>query len=384
MLLWRSPPDATWNHEQEKTQGMKQKTWVILAIGVLLAGGYWWFSFGGQKTADDESAAGAEKTVQAPVATVKVAPIKKGTLVEEIAIYGTVVPAAGAVQIFSVPYESRIHHIFVTEAQRVSEGDTLLEIDPSPDTTLQTQQARNDFETAKKAFEYMQQRFDLKLATNDQVLQTKQALEQAQAKLESLRRRGSESPRTIRADVAGMISKVSVQEGAITAAGAPMVEMVAQNRLEARLGMEPEYIDKVKPGQEVSLVRVNGTESDKIVGHIRKVSRAADPATRLVQVFTDVPAASHFLLNEYIMGKITVASAQGLIVPRSAVLPEEDHYVLFTVKDGYAREHTVRVGLENGKDAEVAAKELQPGEPVVTLGNYELKDGMPVKMDELR
>jgi multidrug efflux pump subunit AcrA (membrane-fusion protein) len=84
------------------------------------------------------------------------------------------------------------------------------------------------------------------------------------------------------------------------------------------------------------------------------------------------------------MGKITVASAQGLIVPRSAVLPEEDHYVLFTVKGGHAQEHTVRVGLENGKDAEVAAKELQPGEPVVTLGNYELKDGMAVKMDEPR
>ena len=360
---------------------MKQKAWGILAIGALLAGGYWWFSYGGQKTADDESAAGKE---EGPVATVRVAPIKQGTVVEEIAIYGTVVPAAGAVQIFSVPYESRVHRIFVTEAQRVSRGDTLLEIEPSPDTTLQTQQARNDYESAKKALEYMQQRFDLKLATNDQLLQTKQTLEQAQAKLESLRRRGSEGPRTIGADVAGLVSKVSVQEGAIIAAGAPMVEMVAQNRLEARLGLDPEYIDKVKLGQEVSLARVNGAGSDKIVGHIRKVSRAADATTRLVQVFTDLPSASNFLLNEYIMGKITIASARGLIVPRSAVLPQEDRYVLFTVKNGHAQEHTVRVGLENEKDAQVAAKELQPGEPVVTLGNYELKDGMAVKIDELR
>ena len=363
---------------------MNRKVLSGLAIVTLFAGGYWWFTDGGQKTVDDESATGKTETEQGPVAAVKVAPIKNGALAEEIAIYGTVVPAAGAVQIFSVPFESRIRRIFVTEAQQVSAGDTVLEIEPSPDTALQTEQARNEYESAKKALEYMQQRFDLKLATNDQVLQTKQALEQAQAKLESLRRRGSEGPRTIRADVAGVVAKVSAQEGAIIAAGAPMIEMVAQNRLEARLGIEPGYIDRVKPGQEVSLVRVNGTESNKIVGHIRKVSRAADPGTRMVQVFTDLPDSSHFLLNEYVMGKIIVASAQGLLVPRSAVLPEGDHYVLFTVKDGHAREHTVRVGLENGKDAEVAAKELQPGESVVTLGNYELKDGMAVKTDGLR
>ncbi|HUK91389.1 MAG TPA: efflux RND transporter periplasmic adaptor subunit [Blastocatellia bacterium] len=363
---------------------MNRKVLSGLAIVTLFAGGYWWFTYGGQKTADNESATGKAETEQAAVATVKVAPIKRGTVLEEIAIYGTVVPAAGALQIFSVPYESRVRRIFVTEAQRVSAEDILLEVEPSPDTALQTQQARNDYESAKKALEYMQQRFDLKLATNDQVLQTKQALEQAQAKMESLHRRGSEGPRTIRADVAGLISKVSVQEGAIIAAGNQMVEMVAQHRLEARMGVDPEYIDKVKPGQEVFLAHVNGTGADKVVGHIHKVSRAADPATRMVQVFVDVPASSHFLLNEYIRGKLTVASAQGLIVPRSALLPQEDHYVLFTVKDGHAWEHIVRVGLENGKDAEVVAKELQPGEPVVTLGNYELKNGMAIKTEGLR
>jgi len=81
---------------------------------------------------------------------------------------------------------------------------------------------------------------------------------------------------------------------------------------------------------------------------------------------------------------IQPALADGFIVPRSAILPEEDHYVLFTVKDGRAREHTVRVDLENEKEVTVIANDLHTGEPVVTLGNYELKDGMAVKVDESR
>ena len=89
-------------------------------------------------------------------------------------VYGTVVPAAGAVQTF----QCRLKAVFVIflspKPSGFPSGDALLEIEPSPDTSLQTQQARNDYESAKKALDYMQQRFDLKLATNDQLLQAKQ------------------------------------------------------------------------------------------------------------------------------------------------------------------------------------------------------------------
>ena len=103
-----------------------------------------------------------------------------------------------------------------------------------------------------------------------------------------------------------------------------------------------------------------------------------------MQVFAELPSTSKFLLGEYVLGKLPIASAEGFIVPRSAVLPEEDHYVLFTVKDGHAREHIVRVDLESEKDVEVFANDLHTGEPAVILGNYELKDGMAVKVDESR
>jgi membrane fusion protein (multidrug efflux system) len=350
----------------------------------LVAAGYWWFSRGGGAPEDDETSGDKTAATQQAIASVKVAPIKKETIAEEITVYGTVVPAAGAVQTVSLPFESRVRRILITEGQKIAAGEVLMEIAPSPDTNLQVQQARNEYDSDKKAFEYMRQRFDLKLATNDQLLQTQQALEQAQAKLESMRRRGSEGPRTIHADVAGLIAKVVVQEGAIVPAGSSLIEVVAQNRLAVRLGVEPENIDKVKLGQTVLLRRVNVPESEGIAGKIGRVSRAADPTTRLVQVFADLPSSSQFLLGEYVLGNITIASAQGLIVPRAAVMPRDDHYVLFTIREGHAREHNVRVGLQNKNHVEVIGTELHADEPVVTLGNYELKDGMPVKVDGSR
>ena len=366
---------------------MKRRSWVSLTVTtfLILAGGYWWFSLGGPLAArDQDTAAGESESIEGPVATVQVTPIKQGTIAEEITVYGTIVPAAGAVQTITVPFESRVRRIFVTEGQQVSRGDALLEIEPSPETNLQTQQARNDYQSAQKQLQYMQQRFDLKLATNDQLLQAQQGLEQAQAKLESLRRRGSEGSQTIHADTASLVSKVAVQEGAIVSAGSAMIEMVAQNRLQARLGIEPLDSSRVKAGQIVSLARINVPGTQTVVGRIRKLSRAADPTTHLIDSFVDLPSSSGFLLNEYVAGKISVAAAPGLVVPRSAVLPKADHYVLFTVKAGRAQEHTVQVRLANEREVEVIGNDLLAEEPVVTLGNYELKDGMAVKVDPSR
>ena len=373
--------------KKERHRNMRGKFWgaLIVMTVTVLAGGYGWFSHSGQLTSQDaDKAAGQADSQQGPVAPVEVAPIKEGTIAEEITVYGTIVPAAGAVQAITVPFESRVRRILVTEGQQVSKGEPLLEIEPSAETNLQTQQARNEYQSAQKALQYMQQRFDLKLATNDQLLQAQQALEQAQAKLESLRRRGSEGAQTIHADAASLVSKVAVQEGAIVSAGNAMIEMVAQNRLQARLGIEPADSSKVKAGQEVSLARINVPGTHAVIGRIRKLSRAANATSHLIDGFVDLPSSSGFLLNEYVAGRISVASAQGLVVPRSAVLPAADRYVLFTVKGGRAQEHTVQVRLANAREVEVNGKDLVAGEPVVTLGNYELKDGMAVKVEPSR
>ena len=76
-----------------------------------------------------------------------------------------------------------------------------------------------------------------------------------------------------------------------------------------------------------------------------------------------------------------MASAQGLIVPHSAVLPEGRGHSLFTIKDNRAVKHLVQVGLRNDKEVEIKGAGLQAGESVVVLGNYELKNGMAVKVE---
>lgn len=104
---------------------------------------------------------------------------------------------------------------------------------------------------------------------------------------------------------------------------------------------------------------------------------------RLVDVFVQSARSEGFLLGEYILGSLTLASGRGLIIQRSAVLPEDDHYSLFTVSGGRAVKHRVAIGLENDNDVQVTGEGLKAGQQVVVSGNYELKDGVVLAGDAL-
>lgn len=374
---------------------------LIVAIAcIVLTGGYIWFSYGHKQalkegsvkfqpqlaTTDSDPAPGANDQV----ATVQVVPIREGTITENITAYGTVIPAPGAVQTVSLPFESRVRRIFVSNGQRVSSRKTLLEVDPSPDTRLQVEEARSAAQSAKQTLKHVQQRFDLKLATNEELVQAKQTFQEAQLRLESLERKGVGQRQQIRVSIQGIVNNVSVQEDSIVSAGSTLLEIVDQNRIEVKLGVEPEDMNYLRADQPVLLSPVNMSESRYITGRIRAISRSVNPATRLVDVFVELPlspefiegsSSNRFLLDEYVMGKIAIESKAGVVVPRSAILPEEDHYVLFTVKDGHAKKHTAQIGLEDEKDVEVIGSGFLPGDPVVILGNYELRDGMAVKVE---
>jgi membrane fusion protein, multidrug efflux system len=321
--------------------------------------------------------------VQGPVALVQTAPVRKGVMTEYLTSYGAVIPAPGALRSVSVPFESQVVKVMVSNGQKVSRGNKLLEIKPSPDTRLKWEQARQDLETARQTLKDLEGRFALKLATNDQLLKARLSLRQAQLRVASMKKRGIGPPRTLVAPVDGLIKKVFVQEGAIVGAGQPLAEVVGQDRLEVRLGVEPDAIARIKGRQPVVVTRVNVPALAPVTGQVRKVSYGVNPNTRLVDVFVSLPSTADFLLGEAVAGQIVVARAKGRIVPRSAVLPAGGGaYTLFTLKNGRAVKHLVRVNLETDREVELINRDLKVGEPVVVRGNYELQDGMAVKVQE--
>lgn len=321
-----------------------------------------------------------------PVATVKAVRARMGEISASITAYGNVTAEQGEVAVYSIPFECRVRHLRVIGGQQVQKGSTLVEVEPSADAKLQFAEARNALDAANKDLKQVHQRFEMKLATNQDLFLSQQTAQVAQIRLENWLERGAaEKQQTITAEGAGLINKIAVQEGQIVLAGAPLLELVSRDKIEVKLGIEQSEVTRLHENQPVQIFAIGGgSASDGIPGKVRLITQRVNPDTRLVDVLVTPESHDALLLDGFVRVVLQAETKQALIVPRDAVLPGEQDYELFTVKDGHAVKCPVKLGLQNDREVEVIGEQLKVGDLVVTLGNYELEDGMAVSGENLR
>jgi RND family efflux transporter MFP subunit len=353
---------------------MKKRQIVIVAIvGVLIVGALVWIA--------QRFGIGQEEKKAAPVPEVQVAKVERKTITEKIIVYGSVVAQPGKTHTVSIAFETRVRHVLVAPGQFVHENDPLIEIELSPAAQVQFQQAKNASEAARKELKQTQERFNLKLATNQDLSAAEKTTRDAEAQLTALQRAGAGGDNRIHSDMSGIIAKVDAQDGQIVAPGGPLVEIVAENEIEVKLGVEPEDLSAAQEGAAILIVPVNDPTAAKVEGSIRLVTRRIDPTTRLVDVYVALPQGTKLLLDQYVRGEIQRTEKDALVVPRSAVLPNESReFELFTVTNNRAVKHTVKIGAENQREMQIIADDLHKGDSVVTVGNYELEDAMAVEI----
>jgi membrane fusion protein, multidrug efflux system len=356
---------------------MNRKEIIFTAAALVLVAALAWFAqrFIGSK----------EQKRTGPVPQVQVAKVERKTITENVIVYGSVVAQPGKTHSVSVAFETRVRHILVAPGQFVQENDPLTEIEPSPAAQLQFQQAKNAADAARKELKQVQDRFNLKLATNQDVSAAEKTARDAEAQLTALQRAGAGGDNRIHADVSGVVAKVNVQDGQIVPAGNPLVEIVAENEIEVKLGVEAEDLSAAQVGAPITIFPMNDPSASKVEGSIRLVTRRIDPTTRLVDVYVSLPEGTKLLLDGYVRGEIQRTEKDALVVPRAAVLPNESRgYEVFTVVNNHAVKHNVKIGAENSNELQAIADDLHEGDPVVVVGNYELEDGMAVEIPKTK
>jgi len=352
---------------------MKKRQIIIVTIAVvLIVGALVWIA--------QRFGIGQEEKKAAPVPEVQVAKVERKTITEKVIAYGSVVAQPGKTHSVSIAFETRVRHILVAPGQFVPKDDPLVEIELSPGAQVQFQQARNAA-AARKEFKQTQERFNLKLATNQELSAAEKTARDAEAQLTALQHAGAGGDNRIHSDTSGVIAKVDVQDGQIVPPGGPLVEIVAENEIEVKLGVEAEDLSAAQAGAPITIVPVNDPTATKVEGTVRLVTRRIDPTTRLVDVYVALPEGTKLLLDGYVRGEIQRTEKDVVVVPRSAVLPNESReFEVFTVANNRAVKHTVKIGAENPQEMQVIADDLHEGDSVVTVGNYELEDGMAVEI----
>ena len=312
-------------------------------------------------------------------ALVQLTPARVMPLAERLRAYGTVEFAPEGGRTLSLEAESLISQVLVASGQRVRQGEVLLRVAPSISDRLQLQQAQIAVRFALADQQRLASLSARQLATNAEVQVARQTLAKAQATLHDLRvRLRTLQAGMVRAPINGVVETVSVHQGDLIAAGQPLLHLSTGNALRIVLGVEPEDLPRVKVGNSVRIPPVYGTRSP-LSGTIQQIYWQVDPKTRLAQVVVPMAAAPGLLPGAMVRAEIVLGRQKALAIPDSAVLRQGDRAYCFVDVHGKAQQRWIETGWREG--GWIAVREgLQAGEEVVSLGNYELREGMALRV----
>lgn len=313
----------------------------------------------------------------APSVQVETVMLQQQQMADTVSGYGLVSPDTAALQSISLPRAGQIMSLLVSPGQVVRKGAPLLEFATGADVALAYLQARHAVEFAASEVARTGQLLKQQLATQSQLAAARKSFEDAQAALRAQENIGAgRALERVVAPFDGVVMGLQAGQGDRLAAGAPAMQMARAGAQRVVLGVEPDAVARVRPGMPVSVEPVFES-ARKIPGRVAQVFGLINAQTQFVDVLVDVPRGG-LMPGTRVRAEIQLDSRNEWVVPRSAVLRDGAGAYVFQVRSGRARRVAVQTGLE--QDGLIAVHgALAPGEPVVSVGNYELQDGMGVR-----
>jgi membrane fusion protein, multidrug efflux system len=312
----------------------------------------------------------------ARVVVVEVQPVARGTIARQVTVTGTVEPVR------SVGVNSQlagaVNSVLVEEGSTVRRGTVLARMD-ARELAAQLAAAEAGYEVAKASYERAEQLRERRVITLPEYERERTAHASAAAQLDQLRTRIGFA--TVTAPVNGVITEKRVEAGDVVGNQARLFTIAEISELVTRVGVSELDVVELRQGDAVTIT-LDAFPNQQLRGRIRRVFPAADPTTRLVPVEVVFDAASARLARPGFLARVTfdlATSDNVLLLPVSAVLGGQGAQAVFTVENGTAARRTVTTGLTSQGRIEIVSG-LSEGDPVVVVGNTNLRDGMTVRV----
>jgi RND family efflux transporter MFP subunit len=322
----------------------------------------------------DSAAAGTAADTQAVVAAATTV-ARVQPFPQVVRAIGTVAPRPGRFAELAAPAPTRVARIRVAPGERVAEGDTLVELERAPfDAAAQSADAA----LASAEHAYARALRLVKAGILPQKDADQATADLAQARVAAVTAQRAQQLATLRAPLAGVVTRMSAVLGAAVDASQPLVAVADPRTLDAVFTVAPGAAAAIRAGDSVGVTAGEGEQGESLgAGVVTSVGAGVDSASRAVLVRSAIAHPARTLrIGESVFGRIVAGvHPQAVVVPVGALVPAGDGYQVFVVDSAaVAHARPVTVGERSEALVEIV-KGLAPGETVVTTGAYGVEDG---------
>ena len=316
---------------------------------------------------------GAEEVEERP-SPVLLATVERGTIQGQIRAASTI---EAELQV-TVHAEStgRITSLALEEGDTVDEGDTLARIKRDAQS-LGFERAETGLADAEREFDRVEKLFKQGIASQSEYDQAKSSVDAA--KLDIKDRRRDLSNTVVKAPFSGVLTRRFVAEGGFVTSGAQMFEITDFKTLVARVYVPEKELDRIAVGQPADIVG-KAAKNRQGVGEVKRIAPVVDATTGTVKVTIGLPdslagGATGFLPGMYAEVTLTTeVHADVPIVPKPALVHEDEQTFVFIADGDRAKRQLIEVGLSDDDFVEVTAG-LEAGARIIVAGQTGLKDG---------
>jgi membrane fusion protein (multidrug efflux system) len=184
----------------------------------------------------------------------------------------------------------------------------------------------------------------------------------------------------IRAPIGGVVSRRNVKVGNLIQINQSLFKIDDFDPLEAVINVPEREMRLIAADQPVQML-VDAIPGEVFIGAVARVSPVVESATgtfRVVAQFRD----ESMKLRSGMFGRVRIVYDQrsdALVVPRAALMGDEQDASVFVVQDSVAKRRKVKLGYSDNGLVEVVDG-VTEGEDVVTLGQAALRDGAKVEV----
>ncbi|MFO7563026.1 MAG: efflux RND transporter periplasmic adaptor subunit [Enhygromyxa sp.] len=270
----------------------------------------------------------------------------------------------------------RITSLSLEEGDEVREGEILARIRRDAQS-LGVERAATSLADAEREFERVKQLYDKGIASRSEYDQAKTTVDAARLDIKDRRRDLSNT--VVKAPFSGVLTRRFVSEGGFVSSGAQMFEITDFQTLVARVYVPEKELDRVAIGQPAEVVG-KAAKNRQGVGEVKRIAPVVDATTGTVKVTIGLPeqlagGETGFLPGMYAEVTLTAeVHADVPIVPKPALVHEDEQTFVFVVDGDRAKKQLIEVGLANDDFVEVVGG-LELGAKIVVAGHAGLKDG---------
>ncbi|WP_322044499.1 efflux RND transporter periplasmic adaptor subunit [Paraburkholderia sp. J67] len=366
---------------------LRTAAYAVCAACALAAGGAIFAVRAAHADAPDNS----QNADASPSVAVQVAKVVREPVSQQIVAYGVVAAAGANAVTVSLPYVARVTQVLVQPGQRVARGTPLFVVQADPAAVIALTQAQSAATLARGELARTEALYRDGLATQSQLAAAQKALDDANQALAAQGASGiAAGAKTLTAPAAGVVAQLSAAPGDQVQAGTALAQLVGTNAGDAKasnvsLGVEAADAAAIRAGDRVILHPLAASQQTvQAQGQIALVGASVDAQSQLVDVGASVPlAGTAFLPGTRVRAEIDAQTGTWWNVPRAAVLQDAHGQYVYQVVPGKptskAHRVAVTVKVESG-DAYGVDGALDAARALVVSGNYELEEGMAVRV----